>query len=717
MKKVIILLLTCLLFVSNVYAIEDCTPSDAYLHYMSLSDEEKENFIEPSYCKEIIEKKENNNELVSFFEIIKNSISASMTDSYYNAANDGLLSASENQGNIGTCWAFSSISAVETNARKNNVGSYNFSESHMIYSVLSSAYNDSAGKVGKYNTANFDGGKVTYAASYYFNNIGQLNERDMPYSPTYTKINSSQYKQGKKMISLGGFSLANLGNYAACTTDEITYIKNQITSYGSVQVSMYMDDKLFKDSARDYYISTTSNSNLPNHGVSIVGWDDNISGSKFGVSKNGAWIIKNSWGPTWSSDGLFYVSYADNFICKNIATFFDVSNTTYENTYASADVLGVPTFTFGGTFYISAKFTKQKSNAEVIKRVSFPVGENSKYFVYLVPDNNIENSSSWQLIASGQSNVYGIRSININKMLYDDFTIAIKYTTAKTSSVFTMCNNLEDTSDMQISSNKNYYSVNGRTWLDMNNIVVGSSSISCEPNIYAYTNNVVTPPSTGSITINSTTSQNDKITVAFTNNGVNNSDISYAVYLNNNNVSSHFTITPDYTYNRFTIVSDGKISGTFNFIIRYSDNKVSTNFTLNETINPKDNSVIKIKSDSLIINIDHNSTFTYSNLMSLIETKNTEVKVLSVKGGVISSSNSIITTNCKLKLNNKTYQIVILGDINEDGKITSLDYNEIKMHIMGTKLKNNADTLSADLDGNNKINAVDYIILRKIIMR
>ena len=99
------------------------------------------------------------------------------------------------------------------------------------------------------------------------------------------------------------------------------------------------------------------------------------------------------------------------------------------------------------------------------------------------------------------------------------------------------------------------------------------------------------------------------------------------------------------------------------------------------------------------------------------ETKNTEVKVLSVKGGVISSSNSIITTNCKLKLNNKTYQIVILGDINEDGKITSLDYNEIKMHIMGTKLKNNADTLSADLDGNNKINAVDYIILRKIIMR
>jgi C1A family cysteine protease len=50
-----------------------------------------------------------------------------------------------------------------------------------------------------------------------------------------------------------------------------------------------------------------------NHGVSIVGWDDSFSRENFPVSNqpdgDGAWIVRNSWGPGWGDGGYFYMSY------------------------------------------------------------------------------------------------------------------------------------------------------------------------------------------------------------------------------------------------------------------------------------------------------------------------------------------------------------------------------------------------------------------------
>lgn len=718
MKKIVFALFSFILFVNTTYALEMCTPSDEYLKYMSLSDEEKKEYIEPAYCKELYEKEENDSLLVSFFKSVTNSISAASTDSSYNAVNDGLITSPGNQGNLGTCWAFSSISAVEANARKNNIGSYNFSESHMIYSLISYGYSDSTGQKGKYYTTNFDGGKVTYAASYYFNNYGQLLDNEWTYSDSLPKINSSQYKTGKKMISVGGFNLANIGGYAACSTDEITYIKKQIINYGSVQASMYMNENLFKDTANNYYVSTTSNSSLPNHGISIVGWDDNISGNKFGVSKNGAFIVKNSWGPSWSSDGYFYISYNDNFICKNTASFYDVSKQTFENTYASADMVGVPTFMFSNTFYTSAKFNKKSSSSEDLKRVSFPVGENMRYTVYLSADNTLNSSTNWKTLTTGTSSVYGIKSVDLSNItLYDTFTIIVKYEATAATSIFTMCNNIDDTSKMTISSNTNYYATSLSNWSDMNSIPIQSGSISCEPNIYAYTNNINANP-TQSITINSIISSNDKFIVSITNNNVSTNSISYAITNSSNtNVTSHFTITPNYSTNKITIASDGKMSGKFNFIIRYNGNEVKTTFTITETISSKDTSFISISGSNIMVNILNNYTLTYQKLLDGLNIKNTSVQLLNPSGSVISSTTSVVGTNYKLKLNSQTYLIVVVGDVNGDGKITALDYIDVRKHIMGDTISDSGKLKASDLDKNGSITALDYIAIRKILMR
>lgn len=52
-----------------------------------------------------------------------------------------------------------------------------------------------------------------------------------------------------------------------------------------------------------------------NHMVTIVGWDDHFSKDHFREGyrppEDGAWIVKNSWGPEWGKDGYFYLSYYD----------------------------------------------------------------------------------------------------------------------------------------------------------------------------------------------------------------------------------------------------------------------------------------------------------------------------------------------------------------------------------------------------------------------
>ena len=110
-----------------------CTPTAEYKKYMKLSEEEKSKVIEPNYCSDVTKKKDNSDSFKFSFKIK----SATVNDSYYNAVEENLITPVKNQYNLGTCWAFSAIAAVESNALKNNLALYEFSEAHMVYSLIS----------------------------------------------------------------------------------------------------------------------------------------------------------------------------------------------------------------------------------------------------------------------------------------------------------------------------------------------------------------------------------------------------------------------------------------------------------------------------------------------------------------------------------------------------------------------------------------------------
>ena len=56
------------------------------------------------------------------------------------------------------------------------------------------------------------------------------------------------------------------------------------------------------------------------------------------------------------------------------------------------------------------------------------------------------------------------------------------------------------------------------------------------------------------------------------------------------------------------------------------------------------------------------------------------------------------------------------GDVNGDGKVSAVDYIMIKNHIMGRSTLRGENLKRADVNGDGKITAVDYIIIKNIIM-
>ena len=65
---------------------------------------------------------------------------------------------------------------------------------------------------------------------------------------------------------------------------------------------------------------------------------------------------------------------------------------------------------------------------------------------------------------------------------------------------------------------------------------------------------------------------------------------------------------------------------------------------------------------------------------------------------------------------NKTYNIVIYGDVSGDGNISAVDYVLIKNNIMGKRSLDNAYKEAADVNRDGVISAVDYVKIKNSIM-
>ncbi len=132
--------------------------------------------------------------------------------------------------------------------------------------------------------------------------------------------------------------------------DGTNAIKEQLMKGRPVSIGFAADTSTAEEIGEHHYInpktwahyvplSHTEDSKkgeMPNHAVTIVGWDDSFPKENFfePPPENGAWIVKNSWGSDesdfpnkrdWGDHGYFYISYYDHTIENPEALDFDVT--------------------------------------------------------------------------------------------------------------------------------------------------------------------------------------------------------------------------------------------------------------------------------------------------------------------------------------------------------------------------------------------------------
>ena len=152
------------------------------------------------------------------------------------------------------------------------------------------------------------------------------------------------------------------------------------------------------------------------------------------------------------------------------------------------------------------------------------------------------------------------------------------------------------------------------------------------------------------------------------------------------------------------------------------------NITKKQPDNPLYDMPLDISEILRVLNMDNDGEYIYGiKLDTLVSDvinsiKNKEDKALvsyfdkdnneKVSGKVASGDKLIVKTTRE----EKEYTIVINGDVNGDGKIAATDYVMIKNHIMDVKKLSEFEKICADVNHDGKIAATDYVAIKNHIM-
>ncbi|WP_407379989.1 C1 family peptidase [Methanobrevibacter sp.] len=256
-------------------------------------------------------------------KIINNTINVAGLPSRFDLRDWGWVTSVKNQGNKGSCWTFGLCGAVESALLKSTGIYMDFSENNVENSAIAySIYG---------NPSHFEEATQYTAVGYAVSWFGMLPIENDEYDQ-YGKISPLIYSNQSVHIQDVIFVMPRI-NF----TDN-NNIKDALIKYGALMV-LYLGDS----GSESFYNPETygqycyDENAMPNHAVTLVGWDDNYSKENFLVEapENGAWIIKNSWGESFGDNGYCYVSYYDTtFTTISPAIGFILNNTIpYNNNY------------------------------------------------------------------------------------------------------------------------------------------------------------------------------------------------------------------------------------------------------------------------------------------------------------------------------------------------------------------------------------------------
>lgn len=386
--------------------------------------------------------------------VVFESETGALYPSSFNLADEERAPTVRRQGSLETCWAFASLSALESTL---------LPEVHEVFSVNHMV------RQNAFHAEPSDGGDYTMAMAYLTSWQGPVLESEDPYEKGGEPEGLSPACHVQEIQILG--------------EKDLPMIKEAIFQYGGVHTPIYNDLRNAQDTS-PYYNQDTSaycyiGTEQPNHDVVMIGWDDEYPKENFSQVPpgNGAFLCQNSWGESFGEEGRFYISYYDTNLGLHSIAYTGVYQTDNFDHIYQTDACGwVGQIGYGQNSAFGANiYTAQQ--AEELSAVGFyATGPDSTYRIYFVPDYQDPGDFTEMVeVASGTLGNAGFYTAYLDNppMLEENEEYAVVLAIDTPDSLRPLAVEYradELTQDVTLSDGRGYISMNGRFWDDIEDV-------------------------------------------------------------------------------------------------------------------------------------------------------------------------------------------------------------------------------------------------------
>lgn len=365
----------------------------------------------------------------------------------YNYIEENRMPVLRNQEGTNTCWAFASLSSLETSKDEDAMGPY--SVDHLTFH-------------NPFQREFEEGGSYAVTMAYLLSWMGPVEEELDPFD--------GESPQGlEPCVHVQEIRQIQPKDYEA--------IKRFVYLYGGVESALYVDFDEYV--AQSSYYNAEHNSycylgeKISNHDVVIVGWDDDYPAENFvgEVTSDGAFLCQNSWGESFGDLGTFYVSYEDVNIGGYGVVYSRIDPVDNYDKIYQADLCGC-TAQIGyqqEECWFANAYTAEE---EILLRAAgfYATGKNTEYEIYVIPEFSDEDSfKNKKFICNGYLEDGGYYTIDFPEAVEikegNDFAVVVKIATEDAEypvAIECQVEGLSENADM--SDGRGYLSFQGILW-------------------------------------------------------------------------------------------------------------------------------------------------------------------------------------------------------------------------------------------------------------
>ncbi len=394
----------------------------------------------------------------------------------------------KDQGHMGTCWAFSATSVLETAAISAGLAKDDLDLSEVQYIYFSHKGVSSEGDTLEFHNDHdfINGGYLEESMFNYGQWEGNLTEASVGY--TYSELGyNTELDPGLQYLS-DSVRLTNAYVVNCNDTDSIKYMLTERHLSAIIGFALNVEDikKVTIDGKEITTIYNDGTSYIAGHAVALIGYDDDFPASNFNnekVTQNGAWLCKNSWGTTENNDGMVWIPYQNASFGQSVIFLEAGSADAYDNNYQYDNGKSLMhDRSVGSTGMMANVFTS--NGDEVLQATSFYVLRNTEadYTISVYKDlTNSKDPTSGQLVssASGTTTYSGYYTVDLDDDVYLDagtkFSIVVSLTSSDGSDIYLPIDTRERVNDEGLyviyesvaHPGQSYISSDGRSWKDI----------------------------------------------------------------------------------------------------------------------------------------------------------------------------------------------------------------------------------------------------------